>query len=182
MLGIGRARLKVQAQIPLPGLIILGVDQQGANAGNIGGLDSSKEGIFEESPAKPSPLLVAVDCKAGKQHDGNGVIGEALPDAVGCVGASDGADTQAVIPHNLFGAPTNDIGFRAACLLVYQREPFQKLVKWLFATVKFVEKMSRRKIFNRSERLVGFCHSSTLFSRNKSAKRGLIATGRSRTD
>lgn len=47
MVRIGRAGLELPGFVPLPCRIVLGMDQQAANAGDVGSLSSAQQRILE---------------------------------------------------------------------------------------------------------------------------------------
>jgi len=61
MEGVGRAGLEVKLLIPPPGLLVLGVHHQSADAGDVGGLCGAPQGVLEERPAKTHTLIGAVN-------------------------------------------------------------------------------------------------------------------------
>ena len=61
MEGVGGAGLEVIFLVPDPRFIVLGMDKQGSDAGNVGGLGSAKQGILQNCLAQTLSLLRTVD-------------------------------------------------------------------------------------------------------------------------
>ena len=89
------------------------------------------------------------------------------------------ANCQTVIADNTLTIPTNDVGLRAASILIEQGKPFQETIKRLLSAVKGVDAVGVVQLLNRRIGCGFRCHSSTLFSANSRAKRGFSVTGRS---
>lgn len=175
MIRIRRALFEIEIQIPLSCFVILGMNEQRPDAGNLGSLCCAQKRVFEKCFTEPLLLFGRYNCEPREDHDRNRMVCETFSNAIRNRCVFDRADAEAVISYDLIGSATDDIGLRATGLLVRQGKAFEKLVEWKLSTLKRFKQMMRRKLFDRSEWIA--CHSSTLFSVSKRAKRGLNATG-----
>ncbi len=91
---------KLPIQVPLPGKLVLGVDQQRTNPGNVGSLRGSKQSVLEQRFAKPYTLMVLINSKPGQNHHGHRVLRYPFGDT-GCGGCwLNAANGQAVESHD----------------------------------------------------------------------------------
>ena len=64
-----------EIEVPIEGarLIVLGVNSEGTDAGNVGGLQGPKKCVLQQCRSNASPLPVPANRKAGQKHDWNGM-------------------------------------------------------------------------------------------------------------
>ena len=79
-----------------------------ANAGNFGGLDSSEYRILQKSRTDSPPLELEINSKPPNHHHGDGV-GHIPPHTARNIPVRGRARGQRVVAHNL-AADANDIG------------------------------------------------------------------------
>jgi hypothetical protein len=53
---IGRGGHKTKVGVEAPGVVVLGVDREGADTANLGGLECAAHGVFEQARADPTTL------------------------------------------------------------------------------------------------------------------------------
>lgn len=125
---ICRAGLEIESLVPGACFIVLGVNEKGANAGDVRGLRGSQKSILEQGFAKTASVLRLMNGKAPKEHDRDGVLGESPSHSSGRVFMFDRADSETVIANDPLLPSTNNVGLSTSCLLVHQREPLQKAI------------------------------------------------------
>ncbi len=75
---VRRRRNESEMLIEPAGVLVLGVDRQGADAGDVGGLECPQHRILEQTSTDPSALRSATDREPREQHDRHGMAGQAL--------------------------------------------------------------------------------------------------------
>jgi hypothetical protein len=154
------------------------VDQDGAESGNLGGLQGTQYGVAQQSGPDFFALKILVDGEASDDHDGNG-IGHISPDAAWCFGMGYGANRQGVVADNVLPG-ADDIGTRSAALFILKRPPPQPVVERGLAALEFGEIVIGAQSPGGAQRLVViiiiYCsHGAFVFSRRRS--RMLFAGG-----
>jgi len=94
MVGVAGRSDKVEVLIKGLGVVALRVHRERPNAGNVGGLHGAKHGILEEAAAEALALPGGGNRKPGQQHDGDGMAGKALGQALGRIADLDLATTS----------------------------------------------------------------------------------------
>ena len=69
MIRIGRTGPEFPRLVPLPRRIVLGMHQQAANAGDVGGLSGAQQRILEQGLTQPFALMLLVHREPGQDHD-----------------------------------------------------------------------------------------------------------------
>lgn len=140
MICIRWAGVEVEVLVEAPRLIVLRVNEDGSDAGDVGGLQSSGQGVVQERRAQAPALGGVIDGEAGKQHDWNGVAGQAFCYPGRRLGMSDSANGEAVVADY----PTigdGDIGLRAACRLVVEGEAAKVAIEVFVPTVERIDEV-----------------------------------------
>ena len=150
MVRIDRTRLEVMRLVPRSSLVILRVNQEGPDAGDVGSAVSPRESILEKGSTQSSTLFPYVDRKTGQEHYRDRVPWQALADPKRRLGMFDAARGQAVIPHDP-AAPAHDVGARAASLLIDEGEPLQEMIQRRLSALERVDEVMRRKRLDRRE-------------------------------
>lgn len=138
MVRISRAGLEFPGFVPLPCRIILGMDQQAANAGDVGGLRGAQQRILEQSLAQTFTLMLLVHGEPGQNHDRHRVARQPLHHSRRRglrIDTADGKAVEADHPVTLAA----DIGLRAVGLLVDERVALQELVQRGLATIERID-------------------------------------------
>jgi hypothetical protein len=117
MKGIGRRWRKAMALIEGAGALILGVDDDRANAGDVGSSKRPQHGVAKQSGSDPLALPVQGDCQSGQHHYGNRITPKPFPQTVGGILESDLSDNKRVVTNDVFTG-TGDIGLSGPGLLV----------------------------------------------------------------
>ena len=129
------AGFKLPIEIPLPGRLVLGVNQQCTNPGNIRRLRCAQQRIFEQCFAKPCALVLKVHGKPGQNHHRHGVLWNAFGHTRCRIGWLDTAYRQAVETDDRARLAAH-VGLRAVGFLVDERKALQKLVQCGLTTIK----------------------------------------------
>lgn len=163
------------------GLMILGMDQQGANSHNICSLKRPQHGIFEQTSSDSLVVPWLVYGEPRQQHDRNGMMGQSFRDSCRRLIVRYRSHSQRVIPdHRVTGQP--DIRGRCPAVLVLKRVRVQKTIEILIAAVECVDRVARMKFFDpwnqRSPVLVGTA-SKNPGSVNTRCRRGRERVGAS---
>ena len=87
---------------PPPGLVVLGMNNDRADTGNIGSLKSSGKSIVQQGHAQPFPFGPVVDSQPGEQHYRDRMAGQTFHHSRGCLRMGNRTDCQAVIADDLF--------------------------------------------------------------------------------
>ena len=104
-------RFEAKALIKPARPIVLGVDKNRADTGDLGGLKCPQNGIFQQTPTDLFPLMTNIDGQSGQDHHRNGMPSQPLPDACGRGGVIHRPHRQAVIADNpAFLITANDKG------------------------------------------------------------------------
>ena len=88
--------------IEAPSLVVLGMNNDRANTGNIGSLKSSGKSIMQQRHSQSFPFGPVVDSESGEQHHGNRVTGQTFHHSDGRLRVGNGSHCQAVISDDLF--------------------------------------------------------------------------------
>ena len=122
-------------EIPLPGRLVVGVNQQCTNPRNIRRLRCAQQRIFEQCFAKPCALVLKVHGKPGQNHHRHGVLWNAFGHTRRRIGWRHTANHQAVETNDRGGLAAH-VGLRAVGFLVNERKALQKLVQRALTTIK----------------------------------------------
>lgn len=101
--GISGKRLEAVFLIESPGRLIFGVDDNGTQARDIGGLERAHQGIAQQVFSQSAALELSVDSQAGQNHDGHRVLGQTLPRAFRGFGVFDRTIGKGVIAGHFAG-------------------------------------------------------------------------------
>lgn len=115
--GVGGGGDEVEMFVEAAGGFVFGVDGEGADAGDVGGLEGALHGVAQEGFADALALPAKVDGEAGEEHDRDGMLCEALGEARGSVFEGDVADGEGVVADDGFASEAH-VGLRGAGLLV----------------------------------------------------------------
>ena len=110
---------------------VLGVSRQGADAGDVGGLDCPQHRILEQTRTDPTALRSAVDREPRQKHDRHGMAGQ----SVGRVLIRPFAHCQRVVADNRLPG-TRYVGLGGTCAKVDQGESRKEAVQLLLAAVE----------------------------------------------
>ncbi len=139
MILIRRAGVEIEMLVEASGLVIFGVNEDGANACDFRGLQCSGQGIMQESRAQSLAFCRIFDGKAGQQHDRSGMAGQAFRYPGGRL-VSDGADSQAVVAdYPIVG--DGDIGLCAAGRLVVEGEAAKVAIEVFVPAVERIDEL-----------------------------------------
>ena len=101
--GISGKRLEAVFLIEAPGRLVFGVDDNGTQAGDVGGLERAQQGIAQQVFSQSAPLELSVDSQAGQNHHGHWVLGQTLPRAFRSFGVFDRTIGEGVIAGHFAG-------------------------------------------------------------------------------
>jgi hypothetical protein len=118
--------------------VILGVNSERANAGDVRGLQCSLHGVLEHAGAEALALPGYRARKTGEEHDGNRVTGEALGQTLRSRVILDLPDDQRIVAGDSIVAE-RDICLRSSCLLVLERVTNEKAVESFPATIESID-------------------------------------------
>jgi hypothetical protein len=79
--GVGGRGDEIEMLVEASGVVVFGVNREGADAGDVGGLQGALHGIAQERFANALALPAAIDGQAREQHDGHGMFGQAFGQA-----------------------------------------------------------------------------------------------------
>ena len=77
------SRLKTKAHIEAARPFVLRLDKDRTNAGDVGGLKRTQDGIPQQPPANLFPLMTKIHGQSGQNHHRNGMPRQTLPNALG---------------------------------------------------------------------------------------------------
>jgi len=138
MVGIARERTEAEMFIKRPRFIVLGVHRERSNAGDVRSLQRSLQRVFEQPGPETFALPGCRNGETGKEHDGNGVTGEALGQTLGSRGILDLANDQSIVAD--YGVTRQSaVGLRSTCLLVLERITCEKPVESFPAAIEFID-------------------------------------------
>ena len=123
------------------------MNRERPNAGNICRLQRAKHGVLEEAAAETLALPGGRNRKPGQQHDGDGIAGKALGQALGRVAVFDLSHHKRVVTCDLF-IRQGDVGLRGPGLLVLKRVPYQEAVEGFPAAVERIKVVAALKLFD----------------------------------
>lgn len=78
MVGVARQRAEAEVFVKRPRFVVLGVNRESTNAGDVCGLQSSPHRVLEHPRAEAFALPGCRNGQTGEQHDWNGMTGEAF--------------------------------------------------------------------------------------------------------
>jgi len=160
---VARKRREAEVFVKRPGFIVLGVNRERTNTGDIRGLQRSLHRVLEQPRPKAFALPRCRDGQPGEEHDRNGITGEALDEAFGRCGIFDLADDKRVVTgDNIIGE--GNVGLGSACLLVLERITRKKPVEGFPAAIEFIDVVAAEQLFNSEWGQSTPPRSKTLFS------------------
>lgn len=140
MIAVCRAGVEIEVFVEAPSLVVFGVNEDGADAGDVGGLQGSRQGIVEQCGTQALAPGGVMDGEAGQQHHGDGVAGQAFHYPGGRFGVGDGADGQTVVANYPIVGDGN-IGLRAPGRLVVEGEAAKVSVEVFVSAVERIDEM-----------------------------------------
>lgn len=121
--------------------------QQAANAGEVGGLCGTQQGIFEQGLTEALALMFLVHGEPGQDHDRHRMTRQTLHHSRRRDFRIDAADRQAVkADHHV--ALAADIGLRAVGLLIDERVALQERVQRGLAAVESIDLIRGKELAN----------------------------------
>lgn len=145
---VGRAWIKIEMLIEPPSLVVLGMNNDRADTGNIGSLKRSGKSIMQQGRSQSFPFGPVVDSESGEQHHRNRVAGQSFHHSGGRLRVGNGSHCQAVIADDLFVSQRN-IGLRAAGRLAVQGKTGNETIEIIMATVKIFDYVNAIKLLNK---------------------------------
>src|SRR6516165_5998568 len=140
MHGIAWRSYEIEALVEGPCLIILGVDGEGAEAGDLGRRERSGERALQETGPDPFSRPGAGDREAREDHQGNRMPGDALAQPRRRILMVHVPERQCVKADHLV-LRESQIGLRAAGKLALQREADQEAVQRFLAAIESLDAM-----------------------------------------
>jgi hypothetical protein len=148
MPGIARRSYEVEALVEAPGSIVFRVDGKRTNARDLRSFKGTEHRVLENSGAQALSLRICRNGEASEHHDGHGMTGQPLRQALRRVVVLDLTNHKRVVADDLFVAGQSHPSARRACLLALKRVPNQKPIEGLTTTVKRVNIVSTLHRFN----------------------------------
>ncbi len=145
--GIGGGGKEVEVFIEAAGAFVHGVDGEGADADDVGGLQGAEQCVAQKGLADAQALPTMVDGKACEQHDGDGMASQAFFDAIRGLVGGDVSRSEGVITND-GRADEADVGLRRSGLLILQSEAGKVAVEFGASAVKGIDKMIGTKFFD----------------------------------
>ncbi len=137
-------RLEAKALIETARPFVLRMNKDRANAGDVGGLKRTQDGISQQTPAYLFPLMMKIDGQSGQNHHRNRMLRQPLPNARGRGVVIHRPHGKTVIANDL--APlTNDKSFRCIGSLILPRIAPQPVVEQDMTAIETVAVMLFRK-------------------------------------
>ena len=144
---IGRGGDEIKFLVEAPGLLILRMHREGADAGNVGRLDGALHRVPQKRLPDALALRAPIHRKTRKQHDRHRMARQSFGETLGRFLAGNLADGEGVIAND--GIPHQaDIGLRGSRLLVRPGESQQIPVEFLPAAVKSLNRVIGAELFN----------------------------------
>ena len=137
-----RRRLETEALVEYPSGLVLGVNEHGPAADDVGRLGSTERRIFQQARTNAFTLFVAIDGQSGQQDDRDRVPSEALGNSRGGFFPADRAGREGIVTHH-GGAPPSHVRPRRLVLMIRQSVFLQVLVQRGGATVERREVVTR---------------------------------------
>ena len=167
---------ELPVQIPLTRRFIFCVNQQRADACNVGGLGGAQQGVPEQSPPKTFSLMGLIHCQPRQHHDRHGMTRQAFQNPQSRIGWLGAAHCETVKTGNL-PLRAAHVGLRAIGLPAGQCKPLKKLIERGVATVKAISVIASGKLADLT--VNGRIQPSTPGCVSNFLSRGLDLTGRS---
>jgi len=146
MVGIGWRRNKIEVFIKGSSPVVLGVDGEGANTGNVSRLKRAQHCVFEQGRPKSLPLPCQSDGKTSQQHDRNRMTGESLGQAFMSAFVHNLPHNQGVVAGYLI-VRQHEISPGCAGLLILECEAYEESIQWLTAAIKCIDQMAAVEFF-----------------------------------
>src|SRR5579859_98572 len=176
MVGVGRRGRKIKPLVKGACFVVLGMDDERVDAGDLGGLQGAQHGVLQKARAQLLAVTFSADRKADQQHERNGMAREALGQAwrpIVVIRLADGetveADDRIVLQRHIAG--------RSSGLLALQSVARQETVQGILAAVETVNRVIAPQLFDTQPGPDAGRHSAsdgskTLGSRRSAARRG----------
>lgn len=142
MIRIGRTGFKFPGRVPPLRRIVLGMDQQAANAGDVGGLSRTQQRILQQSLTETLALMRLVYCEPSQDHHGYRAARQPFHHSGGRRLRIDAAEREAVESHHLVALAAN-VCLYAVSFLADERVTLQELVKRGIPTIEGVRLIQR---------------------------------------
>jgi hypothetical protein len=98
---VGGSRHKSKPLVEGSRVVILGVPRHRSHASNVGGLERSQHGVFEQPRTEPLALPARGDGQTREQHQRNRMLGESFSEALWRVVVIDLSHDKRVETYNL---------------------------------------------------------------------------------
>lgn len=136
-------RFKIVSLVKHFGRLVLGVNQQRANADGFGRCERAQDGVFQQSLSHSLPLFGAVHRKASEQHHGNRVTRCTLLQSRRCIRKDDLSRSEAVIRDHDVAVAGRDERPRGPRLVIRERVLDEIVVQRCSAAVESRDLMMR---------------------------------------
>ena len=139
-------RFEAKVLIKTARSVVLCVDKNRTDTGDVGRLKRPQNGIFQQTATDLFPLITDIHDQSGQDNHRNGMPSQPLPDACGCGGMIHRPHRQAVIADNpAFLLMANDKGPNCIGPLILKCIASQPIVEQGMAAVETVAVMFFRK-------------------------------------
>src|SRR3954467_10928755 len=177
MEGIGGGGHEPEKLIEGASVVILGMNDKGADAGNVSCLQGAAHGVLHETGAEPPALPVDAYRKTRQQHDRDRMAGKATGQALRRILVSDLANDERIEAHDRL-VRKREIGLRCVRLLVWQGKADEKTVELLASAIEGIDRVIATELFNSQPGgHPGSGVSNTLRSWNSRRRRGTSRGG-----
>jgi hypothetical protein len=172
---IGGRRDEIELFVILPRLIVLGVNRQSADAGDICRLQGAQNGVAEKSAADALPLPIFVNSETSQQHDRNRMLCQTFAKPFRCVGIFQLARCQAVITNHCV-VDQADIGLRGTRTLILKGVFDEPAIEVRLAAIECIKNVLTLKLLNAAR----FTHRSEPEAKNPGSSRRAFSRGNGR--
>jgi len=166
---------KVESFVKPSRFLILGMHDDCPNPGNIGGLQCSQHGIFQQAGADALPLPMTIYGESRQKHDGDRVLREAFLHSLWCRITDDLPIRKRVVAHDRFTTQPY-VGLRSPGLLTGPGVALEKTVQFFVTTVEGINDVVTPKLFDTTISVLWWCQRTQVLSRD-AACAGVDAVG-----
>jgi hypothetical protein len=150
---ISRGGDEIEFLVESPRLFVFRVDGEGANAGNLRGLERALHGIFQEGLPDALTVPAAIYGKTREQHDRDGVTRQPFGETFRRLFTGHLADRERVVADDGI-AHQADIGLCSTGLLVLPCVTLEITVQFLLAAVESFNPVIGAELFNAAISLI----------------------------